>query len=313
MQTAILTANGFRLADAEKPQPGPGEVLVKTVSCGVCGGDLQQYRDRANLGSNGETLLGHEGSGVVEAVGEGVTAFSAGDVVTSLEGGYADYFTCREDLLLKVPEGIDPMIALGEPVACCVHAVNRFPDVYGKTAAVVGCGFMGLICLQLLKIRGAEEVVAIDLHEGRRSMALQLGASRAISPAELPDFDPDDGLFDIVVEAAGAQSAVDLSTELVTQHGSLNLVGYHESGDGQRTVNMQLWNFKAIDVHNGHVRRMDEKLDAMRDGLELMRQGLLATGPLVSRYSLDDVQDAFSDFAAAKEGLFKAVLIPGSS
>ncbi len=312
MRTAILTAEGFTLADTEIPSPGPGEVLVKTLSCGVCGGDLQQYRDRALL-ANDKTLLGHEGSGVVAALGDGTTGFMVGDVVTSLDGGYADYFTCRVEELLKVPDGLDPMLALGEPIACCVHAVNRFSDVRGRATAVIGCGFMGLICLQLLKIRGAAEIVAIDLHEGRRRTAMDLGADRAISPTDLPSYDPETGLYDCVLEAAGAQSAVDLATNLVTQHGSLNLVGYHESGEGVRSVNMKLWNYKAIDVLNGHVRRMDEKLAAMRDGLELMQQGLLVTEPLVTPYPLENVQDAFADFAAAKEGLFKAILLPERS
>ena len=60
----------------------------------------------------------------------------------------------------------------------------------------------------------------------------------------------------MVIEAAGVQSAVDLCTELVTQHGKIILVGYHQSNDGMRNVNMQQWNFKAIDVINGHVRRL---------------------------------------------------------
>lgn len=75
-----------------------------------------------------------------------------------------------------------------------------------------------------------------------------------------------------------------------------------------RTVDMKLWNFKAIDVINGHVRRHDEKREAMQQGLDLMRAGHISTGPLVARYDLSDVEQAFQDFMEAKEGLFKAVL-----
>ena len=113
-----------------------------------------------------------------------------------------------------------------------------------------------------------------------------------------------------VTEAEDGQAALDLSGDLVLQHGTLVIVGYHESNAGRRDVDIRLWNFKAIDVLNGHVRRMDEKLEAMREGVELMQSGELRTEPLVSLYPLEKVQDAFSDFGAAKEGLFKAVLIP---
>ena len=95
-----------------------------------------------------------------------------------------------------------------------------------------------------------------------------------------------------VIEAAGNQSALDLCPELVAQHGRIILIGYHQSRNGQRTVDMQQWNFKAIDVINGHVRRQDEKVAAMRKGMDLMQQGHINTEPLVSVYDLDDIETA---------------------
>ena len=94
----------------------------------------------------------------------------------------------------------------------------------------------------------------------------------------------------------------------VQQHGRIILVGYHQSNSGMRTVNMQQWNFKAIDVVNGHVRRMDEKLEAMRQGMELIREGHLDTRPLVSFYDFVDAGRAFQDLTGGKPGLLKAVL-----
>ncbi|MEL7448682.1 MAG: hypothetical protein AAFN78_05705, partial [Pseudomonadota bacterium] len=106
---------------------------------------------------------------------------------------------------------------------------------------------------------------------------------------------------------------IDLCSDLVTQHGKITLVGYHESNEGLRSVNMQLWNFKAIDVINGHVRRHDEKMRAMAKGLDLLAQGKLVTKPLVRLYELNNVDQAFADFAANTEGLFKAILIPSTN
>ena len=309
MRTAILTKDGFSLRDAEIPSPAPDEVLVKTIGCGVCGGDLHVFSVRESLAAK-ETMLGHEASGVIIDVGGDVDEFAVGERVTAIGGAYADYFVVRPDSLVRLPDNVEPMFALGEPLACCVHASDRFGTRPGDRAAIVGCGFMGLICLQLAKLQRPSELVAIDPVRYRREMALELGADRALHPDDAQAEDPQTGAFEIVVEAAGVPSAVDLCTDLVTQHGKITLVGYHESNGGMRSVNMQLWNFKAIDVINGHVRRHDEKMQAMAKGIDLLAAGKLVTEPLVLQYALDNVEKAFADFAANKEGLFKAVLVP---
>ena len=312
MRTAILTKDGFSLRDADVPQASADEVLVRTIGCGVCGGDLHVYNVRDSL-SERETLLGHEASGVIVDVGENVDDFAVGDRVTAIGGAYADYFVARPDTLVKLPENVDPLFALGEPLACCVHASDRFGTRPGDRVAVIGCGFMGLICLQLARLQNAAEIVAIDPVAYRRDMALQLGADRALHPDDAQVEDRNEGAFEVVIEAAGVPSAIDLCTDLVTQHGNIILVGYHESNEGKRTIDMQLWNFKAIDVINGHVRRHDEKMRAMKKGIELLAAGKLVTQPLVLMYALESVEQAFSDFAENKDGLFKAVLVPAGN
>ena len=311
MRKALLTKGGFRLQDVDIPQPKSDEVLVKTVGCGVCGGDIFVHSVRNTLPAD-ETLLGHEASGVIVAVGDDVADLHIGDKVTAIGGAYAEYFTATPDILVKLPVSVDPIYALGEPLACCVHASERFGTALGDRVAVVGCGFMGLICLQLAKLQGAGGVVAIDPVPYRRQMALQLGADEALDPADVEVADPDSGMFERVIEATGVQPALDLCTDLVTQHGTITLVGYHESNSGRRTVNMQLWNFKSIDVVNGHVRRHDEKMQAMAKAIALLADGKLVTEPLVRLYDLDDVDQAFADFAANQDGLFKAVLTPSA-
>ena len=234
MQIAVLTRNGFVVRDADKPQPTENEVLVQTIGCGVCGGDLHVYGIRDRL-TDTESLLGHEASGVVVDVGSKVGGFAVGDRVTAIGGAYAEYFVAEPDVLIKLPDSIDPTFALGEPLACCVHASERFGTRAGDRVAVVGCGFMGLICLQLAKLQGAAEVVAIDPVPYRRDMAIELGADRALHPDDGQVADPNTGAFEVVIEAAGVPAAIDLCTDLVTQHGKITLVGYHESNEGLRT------------------------------------------------------------------------------
>ena len=309
MLSAYLTPAGFELEEREIPEPGVGEVLIKTLACGVCGGDQHSFSIKHQMDSS-KVFLGHEGTGIIEKLGQGVTDFSFGDLVTSLHGGFADYFVSRADQTMKVPHGVNPQFALGEPIACCVHASWRFGIKPGHSVAIVGCGFMGLICMQLAKLQGAGHILAIDPVKARQDMALSLGANAAMSPDDLEEFDPDIGLYDVVIEAAGVPAAINLSTDLVKQHGRVSLIGYHQSGDGKRTVNMQRWNLKAIDVINGHVRRMDEKFKAMVEGVNLIADGELKVEPLVRSYALSDIRIAFDDLFSNSDTLFKAVLIP---
>jgi len=314
MKQAVLTANGFELREVDSPTPGPGQVLVRAQGLGVCEGDMFRYRQfvGSNPGPEDEVWMGHEGSGVVEKVGPGVEAFAEGETVTALAGPFAEYFVIGADGLVKVPDGLDVRLALGEPLACCVHAAWRFGIRLGDRVAVIGCGFMGQMCLQLARLQGAAEVCAFDLIPWRLPVAEEMGADRVIDPSgkEPEDVLAELGEFDVVIEAAGTQSSVDLATPLVRQHGRVILVGYHQSGDGMRNIDLKTWNFKAIHVVNGHVRNLREKWEAMAAGIRLAAAGRLRVEPLVSFYPLAEVGAAFGDLVARKEGLFKAVLVP---
>lgn len=310
MKVAILSARGFTVRDVDVPAIGPDEVLIRTIACGVCGGDLFAYQTRSTL-LDEERRLGHEASGEVVETGSEVTDFSVGDMVTSFAyPAYGEYFVARPAELVKLAPDIDPLFALGEPIACCVHAGDRFGIQPGDSVAIVGCGFMGLICMQLARFQEAGFLCAFDPIEFRRHVAIQMGADVGHDPASTATEDLLNryGPFEVVIEAAGTQSAVDLSTELVGVHGRIVLVGYHQSNGGMRTINMQQWNYKAIDVRNGHVRRKDEKLEAMRRGMDLLRRGHLVTKPLVRFYDLPDIEIAFRDLDKKAEGLVKAVI-----
>jgi threonine dehydrogenase-like Zn-dependent dehydrogenase len=312
MKIAVLNRHGFEVCDRDIPTYGPGEILIKTLACGICSGDLFIYQNRVDLAAS-HSLLGHEATGVVVGIGRDVTGLAEGHVVTALGmPAYADHLTTPPDQVVKLPPKIDPVTALGEPVACCVHAANRFGTVPGDRVAVVGCGFMGLICLQLARYQGAGFICALDPVADRRDMSRLFGAQVALDPTttSMEEIVAQHGEFDLVIEAAGSQSALDLCGDLVKEHGRLILVGYHQSDGGLRTVLMQQWNLKAIDVVNGHVRRQDEKVEAMRQGIDLMRQGHVVTAPLVTTYALAEIETAFRDLTTGLAGLFKAVLLP---
>ena len=310
MKVAVLTRSGFEFREQAMPVCGPDDVLVKTLANGVCEGEVQHYRMRANM-EPPEYVLGHEGSGIVEQVGANVTGFKPGDAVTALGGKLSEYFAVPAERLVKLPPAVDPRWALGEPVACVIHAGHRFGIRVGDRVAVVGCGFMGLVALAVARLQGAAFTCAFETLPWRMETARQFGADAAVNTRERTPADvlKEFGEVDVVIEAAGVQSAIDWCGELVRQHGRIVLIGYHVSGGGTRTVNMQLWNYKAIDVVNGHCRRRTEKMAAMEAGVRLMQAGRLNIEPLVTYYDLSQVAEAFQDLDNRKEGLFKAALV----
>ena len=310
MKAAVLTKTGFEIHEVDRPTIGPDEVLIKMQACGVCSGDLFVYQNRDDFYQT-YNRLGHEASGEIIELGSSVKNFAVGDVVTALSlPAYSEFFVAPTHDIVKLPSNVNPNLALGEAVACCVHAANRFGTRPGDKVAVIGLGFMGQICLQLAKYQGAGEIVAIDPVQERRELAIQFGAAATFDPISTSGEQilEAHGDFNVVIEAAGVQSAVDLSTTLVGLHGKIILIGYHQSNNGLRTVNMERWNYKAIDVINGHVRHQDEKLEAMRQGMELMSKRHLITEPLVRFYDFTDTQKAFADLDGRKPGLLKAVL-----
>ena len=313
MKAAVLSETGFVFEERKLPECGSDQILVRTAGCGVCEGDVFQYVTRMGDPECKQEFIhmGHEGSGVVAAVGTNVREFKKGDRVTSLYGDYAEYFLAEKQHLARVPDSVDVKTALGEPIACCMSAARRFGVRMGDRVAIIGSGYMGLTCLQLVQLQGAAETVIFDLLDWRLKTAKKLGAdsvfnSKDKSPVELLS---EHGEFDVVIEATGVQAAVDLGTALLRHHGTLNLVGYHQSNGGIRNVDMKTWNFKALTVINGHVRDEVEKLDAMKAALKLMASGKLDSSALITNYKFTDINQAFLDLKARKIGLYKANLV----
>jgi len=310
MRSALLSLDGFHIVHEDIPPFADDEILIKLIGCGICSGDVFVYRNRQQLTVKSRRL-GHEGTGRVVGIGPKVVGFEMNSLVTTFTmPAYADYVVARPENTVELPPGVDPISALGEAIACCVHAAGRFGIQKGDRVAVLGCGFMGLICLQMARFLGAGFICAIDPLPDRLDMARVMSADAVFNPLEFRNKEIVDNLgeFNVVIEAAGTQSVIDLSTALVMEHGRIILVGYHQSNDGKRSVNMERWNYKAIDVVNGHVRRTNEKLAAMAEGMRLLGQGHLRTEPLVTTYDLAEVEQAFIDLTAGKEGLLKAVL-----
>ncbi len=311
----LVAPQRSEVIDAPTPEPKRGEVLVRITACGVCASELHPWQDGV---ASYPARLGHEPVGVIESVGPEVTKVAVGDRVTGLcAPSFGDHGIAREEHLLTVPDCLPDHGALGEPLACLVNALRRTPVELGDRVALVGLGYMGLGFLQLLKLRGPGRIVAIDVRKDARRKAHELGADEVYHPSEVPDtysltrfqdWDSDRG-FDVVVEASGTQPGLTLAGTLVRAHGVLSILGYHQGG--MREVDVQMWNWKAIDVVNAHVRRRDDLMESMRIGLTLEEKGLIDLGSLVThRFGLDDVDHAYAALRDKPQGFIKAVVKP---
>jgi threonine dehydrogenase-like Zn-dependent dehydrogenase len=296
------------IVEVPDPSPGEGEVLVRIRACGVCGSDLNAWRGVPGL----EYPLpsgapGHETYGDVVAVGTGVDNFRAGQTVTGLLwNGVADLGLARADNLVVLPQGMERIPLLGEPLACAMNVVRRSGVGSGDRLAVVGFGYLAALIVQLLP-SGASGWIAVSRREDSRSLALRLGGDAAYDFSAVPAALWDS--FPIVIEAAGIQQTLDYATWLTAYGGRLVIAGYH--ADGPRTVSMQNWNWKGIDVINAHARQPAVYTDALREALDqATTRGLDLASLQTHTWPLERAAEAFAAMEERPAGFLKSLVYP---
>lgn len=281
--------------------PGPGRVAVRTVLSGVCASELPAW-----TGHRGpEPLrLGHELSGVVEALGPGVHGWRVGEQVTGFaSGAFADLVHVPAADLLPLPANTPADTVLGEPVACVVEALSRCGLRPGQRVAVVGLGFMGLIAVQTAAAHAPALLTGIDPLPGARALAAELGADDVRAPG-----DAEPAAYDVVVEFTGGAAGLRLAGQLTAPHGTLCVGGYHHSGP--RELDVELW-YRGVTLVNGFTPQRHRHRDALRTGLRLMAERRLTLEPLLTHtVPLDAVDDGFAQLADRRPGFVKCVVRP---
>ena len=172
----------------------PHEILLRTTIAGICRSDMPTFLGEAAMVRSGPlgfpcivpsvpypAVFGHEPTGIVEKIGSEVTRFKVGDRVSGAGGGaFASHnITSEFAPLVKLPENVSEYDCLAEPVMCCCNIVRDITPKEGGTIAVVGCGYMGQVCLSLLHAHGVTNIAAFDPNLSRREKALELGAKYA--------------------------------------------------------------------------------------------------------------------------------------
>jgi threonine dehydrogenase-like Zn-dependent dehydrogenase len=317
MRAAVLAGPGrVRLDEVARPVPGAGQVRVRLEGCGVCASNLTPWAGPEWMRFPSEPgALGHEGWGVVDALGDGVDGLSVGDRVAALSyKSYAEYDLAEAEAVVPLPDALAGRPFPGEPLGCAMNIFRRSGIEAGQTVAVVGVGFLGAILTRLATDAGAR-VIAVS----RRPFSLDV--ARAMGAAEAIPMDDHDavigqvkeltgGVFcDRVVEAAGKQWPLDLAAELTRERGRLVVAGYHQ--DGPRRVNMWLWNWRGLDVVNAHERDPKVYLRGMREAVDAVASGRLDPDPLYThRFSLARLGEALDATRDRPDGFLKALVAP---
>jgi threonine dehydrogenase-like Zn-dependent dehydrogenase len=317
MRAAVLEGPGrVSVKHVERPEPGRGQVRVRLEGCGVCASNLTPWAGPEWMQFPTDPgALGHEGWGVVDAVGEGVEELAKGDRVAALSfRSYGEYDIAEQDAVVKLPEALDGRPFPGEPLGCAMNIFRRSDIRAGQTVAIVGIGFLGAVLTRLATDAGAR-VIAVS----RRPFSLDV--ARRFGAAEVVPMEDHWQIIERVkaltggrmcersIEAVGKQWPLDLAGELVGEGGKLIVAGYHQ--DGPRQVNMQMWNWKGIDVVNAHERDPEVAMRGMREAVEAVASGRLDPSPLYTHsYPLDRLGEALDATRDRPDGFVKALVTP---
>ena len=303
---------------------GEDDVIVKNHLMGICGSDKNFYRglmppQTAEFRQPPEFpfLLGHESGGTVVAVGSRVSDYKVGDKVMAFgwNNNFADYFKASAFQLQPAPEGLDlDIVGLGEPTACAMYSGLHTGVQLGDTVVVMGAGYAGQIIAQCSRLKGAHQVIVVDVMNGKLELAKSLGADIVINSkeedpvAKVKEITGGRGA-DVVVEAAGTAESFNAASAMIRHNGkfvfyswvttpiTLNISRWHD--DGLEFINTCL-------VHHTWQQRYVWVPDTMRPII----QGAVNIKPLITHeLKLDEIKEGF-DLADQDDAAIKIVFRP---
>jgi threonine dehydrogenase-like Zn-dependent dehydrogenase len=304
----------FRIDEKDFSAPGAGEILLRVQGCGVCGSDMGPWKGLSGLDYPLPAgAPGHEVFGTIEAVGPDVAGLAPGQPVTALSyRAYAEYDTARAADVVALPSELAGRPVLGEPVACAVNIMKRAGVAEDDVVVLLGTGFLGALLLQLLAEKRPKRVITVSRRKLPAALADSLGIDEVLTYEDdvrgRVGMATGGEMADVVIEATGRQGPLDLAAELTRVRGRLIIAGYHQ--DGARSVNMQLWNWRGLDVINAHERDPEIYRRGMEEGVRLLAAGGLDLAPLLTHsFPLSEINAAFRTAEERPAGFLKSIVL----
>jgi len=328
MLTAQYTGNRtITVAELDSTPPAPGEVQVRVAYTGLCGTDLHILHGNMDARVHTPLTFGHEMSGTIAALGDGVTGWAVGDAVTVMPldwdgtcpaclagnqhicqnlnfigidspGSLQELWNVPAEVLVALPAGLRlDHAALVEPVAVAVHDVRRANLQPGQKAVVIGGGPIGVLIASVAREFGGD-VVVIELDANRRAQIDALGFT-TLDPRETDQVEwvnewTGGAGADVVFEVSGAAQAVLGATDLAKVRGTLVVVAIHPV---PREINLQRLFWRELSILGARVyQRVD-----FETAVELLAGGVIPADLLITRIvPLDETQEAFADLEAGR-------------
>ena len=267
MKANVFLGNGrFEMRELPVPEPGDADVLIRVAACGVCGTDVHIFHgDKGSAEVAPPVVLGHELAGVVVKTGKAVTMFREGDHVSvdpniycgrcrpcrtgrkqlcenlyaigvNRDGGFAEYCCAPETQCFLIDEKIPlAYAAMTEPLACCIHGIERAGIRPGNTVLVIGGGAIGLMMVQLAKLSGASKVLLSEPIAFRRETGLLLGADAAVDPVNGDLSESVEETFggdgaDVIIECVGIPAVTKQALEIASRGSTVLLFSVPKAG-----------------------------------------------------------------------------------
>lgn len=337
MLQQVMTAPGqIEFREIEKPTPKAGEAVVKIMKIGVCGSDIHVWHGKHPFTSYPVTQ-GHEVSGEITALGEGVEGLSVGQKVTiqpqvvcgecypcrhgkynlceSLKvmgfqttGVASEYFAVDAKKITPLPQEMSfDEGAMIEPLAVAVHAVRKFGDMQGMRVAVLGAGPIGILVAQAAKGMGAQSVLITDISDVRLEKAKACGVDFCVNTktadfgAALVDaFGPDKA--DVIYDCAGNDITMGQAIQHARKGSTIILVAVFA---GMAQVDLAVLNDHELDLNTTMMYRNEDYLTA----IELVRAGKVSLKPLISKhFAFRDYAEAYRYIDANRETTMKVII-----
>lgn len=321
--------------EISKPVPGPDDLLVRVEASGICGTDRHLYH--GEFPCRPPVTLGHEFSGIIEAMGSQVTGLALGDRITGdpniacgrcarchegkvnlceglqaigihRDGGLAEYVIVPQKQAFLLPAMLNPAYgAFCEPLACCIHGIDVAAIKAGSSVLVLGGGVIGLLTVQLARLAGATAVILSTRQKSKRDLAMQLGATATIDPSGADIFAEvnrlTSGGADVVLECAGVPETIEQAPKLAKPGGAVVIVGVVAQGTKIAYEPFDLL-FREVTIKTSFLNPFTHRRAA-----DLIAAGHIEIEPLISRrISLDEAPRVIANPPAPGE--VKVLIVP---
>ncbi len=324
----------LRVLETETPKPRYGEVVIRVKACGICGTDIHIFEgDEGCAPTPTGTVLGHEFAGVVTEIGDGVTDIKIGDRVcvdpnklcnecyycksgighfcenmigigTTVNGGFAEYCVVPQSQIYKVSAGTTfEQAAMTEPVACCLHGIDMCDISVGDTVLVMGGGMIGLIMLQLAKLKGAAKLIISEPVAEKREHAKVLGADICIDPIneDIAKVLAENGIerINTVIECVGRPDTMEQAIALAGKKSIVMFFGLTKPNEEIRLKPFEIFK-KEIVIKSSFINPYTQKR-----ALDLIASGKIDVSSMIyKKISLEELSEVLSDKALRAQGKF---------